>query len=382
VLVVDGRQLTWRGDQEERLRAVVTGAIQLVTVQERAAAAGITQEQLAAVAAPVEVDNTELGIAAGRSDGDEIAASVMSLVLLAALATYGQLVLTGVVQEKSSRVVEVLLARMSARDLLTGKVVGIGLLGLGQLAVTAAAALAATAVFDPVDIPAISVEVLAWGLVWFVLGYAMYAMAYGAMGSLASRVEDASAVAAPATVLLIVGYWGSLVAVSDDPDGPWALAVSLFPATAPYAMPARIALGVTSWWEPLLAVTLAVAAVAGLVVLAGRIYTGAVLQTGATLNLREAWSRRASAFPTGPGVQASHQESAAKGRDRKASGALLAATMGLTVGVLAVTRDVVVAVGVGAGVYALTSRLARRRLRDRPVACRRTPGRNRQRSGR
>jgi ABC-2 type transport system permease protein len=365
VLVVDGRQLTWRGEQEERLRAVLTGAIQLVTVQQRAAAAGITQEQLTAVAAPVAIENRELGIAAGRSQDDEVAASVMSLVLLAALATYGQLVLTGVVQEKSSRVVEVLLARMSARDLLAGKVAGIGLLGIGQLAVTAAAALAATVVFDPVDVPAVSGAVLAWGIVWFALGYTMYAMAYGAMGSLASRVEDASAVAAPATVLLILGYWTSLLAVSDDPEGPWATAVSLFPATAPYAMPARTALGVTAWWEPLLAVTLALAAIAGLVVLAGRVYTGAILHTGATLKLREAWSRRALVVPAHAGSQRAHQQrdNVATGGRRTRTGASAAAAIGLAAVTLLFTKDAVMAVAAGAAGYAVTSHLARARLR-------------------
>ena len=130
-------------------------------MQARAADAGVTPEQLAALAAPVPVENEELGITADRSPDDETAAYVMSLLLLFAMATYGQLVLTGVVQEKSSRVVEVLLARMPARNLLAGKIVGIGLLGFAQLLITAAAALVARLAVDRVDIPAISGDVLA-----------------------------------------------------------------------------------------------------------------------------------------------------------------------------------------------------------------------------
>jgi ABC-2 type transport system permease protein len=144
-----------------------------------------------------------------------------------------------------------------------------------------------------VDIPAVSGNVLAWVVAWFVLGYAMYAMAYGAFGSLASRTEDASSIAAPATTVLIVGYWASFVAVSSDPEGAWARFTSLFPATAPFAMPGRIALGATSWWEPLVAVTLTLATIAGLVAIAGRIYSGAILHGGATLKLRDAWKRGA-----------------------------------------------------------------------------------------
>lgn len=291
VLVAGGRELVWRGDPDERLRAVVTGTIQALAMQERAEAAGIAPEVLAELSAPVPVDNRELGIAAGRSPDDEAAAYVMSILLLIAVATYGQLVLTGVVQEKSSRVVEVLLARMPARSLLAGKVAGIGLLGLAQFAITAVAALLATVVVESVDIPAISGDVLLWVVVWFVLGYAMYAVAYGAFGSLASRTEDASSIAAPVTTLLLVGYWASLFAVGDDPEGVGAQVVSLVPVTAPFAMPGRIALGAAAWWEQLLAVALAVAAIALLAVAAGRVYTRAILRTGARLRLRDVWRR-------------------------------------------------------------------------------------------
>ena len=95
-----------------QLRAVVTGAIQLVVVQERATAAGIDPDELAAIVAPVAVENVELGMVAGRSPGNETAAALMSILLLTAILTYGSVVLSGVVEEKATRVVEVLLARM------------------------------------------------------------------------------------------------------------------------------------------------------------------------------------------------------------------------------------------------------------------------------
>jgi ABC-2 type transport system permease protein len=178
---------------------------------------------------------------------------------------------------------------MPARNLLVGKVAGIGLLGFAQFAVTAVAALIATLTVDTVDIPAVSGGVLGWVVVWFVLGYALYAMAFGALGSLASRVEDASGVAAPVGYVLVAGYWVSFLAVSSDPESVWSRLLSQFPATAPFAMPGRIALGSTAWWEPPLAVVLTLLALAGLVVLAGRVYTHAILRTGPRLRLRDAW---------------------------------------------------------------------------------------------
>ncbi len=373
VLVVDAQRLEWRGEADERLRAVITGAIQLVAVQERAAVAGITPDQLATLAAPVSVENEELGITAGRSPDDETAAYIMSILLLVAVATYGQLVLTGVVQEKSSRVVEVLLARMPARALLAGKVTGIGLIGFAQFAVTALAALIATLVVDSVDIPAIGADVLTWVVVWFVLGYALYAMAYGAFGSLASRTEDASSIAAPVTTLLIVGYWASLIAVSNDPEGGWATLVSFFPATAAFAMPGRVALGAAAWWEPIIAAGFTLAAIAGLVALAGRVYTGAILHTGASLKLHDAWrgtpTREAATPapaarsrtgqrtpPTAP--QATSTRTTADARTNTALIGIGFAAGGI---VFAVARDVIMGVAVGAGVYAVGSRIAKAR---------------------
>lgn len=297
VLVVDVRRLEWRGRADTQLQATITGAIQVATVQQRAVDAGVDPATVTRLLAPVPVESVQIGSVAGRTTDDDAAAALMSVVLLMAIVVYGNLVLTGVVEEKSSRVVEVLLARMPAKALLGGKVVGIGFLGFGQLALTAVAALVASMTVDSFDLPAVTGSVLTWVLVWFVLGYALYAMVYGALGSLASRTEDAQAVAGPVSYVLVGAYWASFLALGADPDGLWARVLSLFPATAPLAMPGRIALGTTSWWEPALAVVLTLAAIAGLVGFAGRVYQNAVLRTGAVLRLREAWRHRRPEAP-------------------------------------------------------------------------------------
>ena len=300
VLVVDSRQLEWPRQTDEQLRAVVAGAIQLVAVRERAAAAGISPDDLLAVVAPVRVENVQLGALPGGSPDDEMAAMLMTVMLLIAISTYGNMVLTGVVEEKASRVVEVLLVRMPARTLLAGKVVGIGLLGLAQFVVTALVALAAVSAVDTVDVPAVRGIVLGWVVVWFLLGYALYAMAYGALGSLASRTEDGQSVAGPVIAVLIAAYWVSFAALGQDPQSGASQLVSLFPATAPFAMPARIAMGASTWWEPMLAVILTVAAVAALVRFGGRVYAGGILHAGPTLKVRDAW--RGAMSPHGGGT--------------------------------------------------------------------------------
>jgi ABC-2 type transport system permease protein len=363
VLVVDGHRLLWRGDPDERLRAVVSGAVQLIAVQARAAAAGIDPDELLALVAPVPVANEELGLVEGGDPENEAAAAVMSILLFVAVIMYGNLVLTGVAEEKANRVVEVLLARMPARWLLAGKVAGIGLLGFGQVLVTASAALLAAAVVNSVDIPAVSAGVLAWVVIWFVLGYALYAMAYGALGSLASRSEDASVAAGPASYILIAAYWVAYIVVANDPESLASTLVSVFPATAPFAMPGRIALGVTAWWEPFVAAAITIVALGGLVVLAGRIYAGAVLHTGPTLKLRDAWQRTTHAEHS-PERPVDEPKTAV---DRATIVALLISIgLGAVVGTLLL--DVIIGVIVGTVCFAAATRLTKARSDHHPAS--------------
>jgi ABC-2 type transport system permease protein len=299
VLVVDAQHLEWLRRADEQLKAVVTGAIQLVAVRDRAEAAGIDPDALLEMVAPVPLTNTELGQVAGRSADDETAALVMSILLFGSISTFGALVLSGVVEEKSSRTVEVLLATMPARHLLAGKIFGIGLLGLAQVSATALVALVTVAAVDPVDLPAVGGGVVAWAVVWFVLGFALYATVFGVLGSLASRTEDASSVSGPVMVVMVLGFMVSF-ASTGSAEATWARLVSWFPVTAPIAMPNRIAMGQASWWDPVLAMGLTLASIAVLVRLGGRVYNRAILHTGATLSLGEAW-RGARAAPVATG---------------------------------------------------------------------------------
>ena len=228
VLVAGAQQLEWQGRADQQLKTVLTGAIQLVTVRERAAAAGLRPEAAAALLAPMPVSSVELGHVAGRGPADETAVIVMTGILFFCITIFGAMVLNGVLEEKGSRVVEVLLARIPARALLAGKIAGIGLLGLAQIAVTALAAFIAVTAVGSIDIPAIRGTVLAWAVVWFVLGYALYATVFGALGSLGSRAEDAQAVAGPAQIVLVAAYFASFFMITQ----PASVAAKAIPARA------------------------------------------------------------------------------------------------------------------------------------------------------
>ena len=367
VLVVDARELQWRKSADEQLKAVVTGAIQLVAIRDRAEVAGMEPAELLAIVAPVEVTNVELGQVEGRSPDDETAAFLMTMVLFFAISTYGAMVLSGVVEEKSSRTVEVLLARTPARNLLAGKIAGIGLLGLAQVAATAIVALVVASIADSFDVPAVRGTVLAWAVVWFVLGYALYATVFGTLGSLASRTEDASSVTGPVSIILVLGVITSFAAIGSA-DAAWAQLVAWLPVTAPLAMPNRIAMGAATWWEPVFAALLTLAAIAGLVVLGGRIYTRAILHTGATLSLGDAWrSAPLASHPHVPSAAASTERAEAgsvtESTRREARTELALTVIAIVVGgaTFVLANDFVIGVGVGAAVFAVARQAVKAR---------------------
>jgi ABC-2 type transport system permease protein len=356
VLVVDARRLEWQRHADEQLKAIVTGSIQIVAVQDRAAAMGVRPDDLATLMAPVAVGNVELGQVAERSPDDETAAFIMTVLLFMSIGTYGAMVLSGVVEEKSSRVVEVLLARVSPRSLLAGKIAGIGLLGLAQIAATALAALIAVTTVDTVNLPSVRAVVLVWAVIWFVLGYTLYATVFGALGSLASRPEDAQSAAGPVSVLLILVYFVSFAAIG-SPDTTWARLVSWFPATAPIAMPTRIAMGAAAWWDPLVAAVLTGGAIVGLVVLGGRVYAGAILHSGPTLKLRDAWRHTAT-----PGTKASQPPAAGRQPSAQVIKAIVIAIVSVVgAATFAISGDFIIAVAVAAAVFAATTRILKAR---------------------
>jgi ABC-2 type transport system permease protein len=215
-------------------------------------------------------------------------AFVAVLALYAQLLTFGYLLASGVVEEKASRVVEVLLATIRPRDLLAGKIVGLGVLGFGQMLVIAAAGLAAATATGALDVNGDVVVAAALAVGWFVLGYAFYAGLFACAGALVPRQEELQASMTPLTMLILVSFFLAF-AVLDNPDGTLAHVTSVIPFTAPMTMPPRIALGEAPVLEIVAAFAITAVSAAALVPLSGRIYSGAVLQTGSSVKLRDAW---------------------------------------------------------------------------------------------
>lgn len=287
VVLIDQGVLVWKSDVDTQLGAAVAEAVQSVERERVAGELGLTEDEVRRVVQPMRLTTTTLEpVTKERSDREELAMLAVA-VLLMAIAFYGGFLVVGVVEEKSSRVVEVVLAHVRPSELFVGKIAGIGLAGLAQLTLIATAALVAMG-FSANPMAETAPSTIPWIVYWFILGYAFYAVLYGTVGSLISRQEEAESIQFPVTAGLLAAYWVSMGAAS-TPDSTAALMASFVPFTAPMVMTIRIAHGDVAAWEIVLSTAIMVVTIFGMVQLAARIYTGAVLRIGRRVRLREAW---------------------------------------------------------------------------------------------
>jgi ABC-2 type transport system permease protein len=293
VLLIDGNRLEWRGTPDSTLTAVIANAVQAIHIREQADRLGISTEEVARLLVPVTLTSRSIGTASNADEDANTVGFIAVGALFMMISFYAGFVLTGVVQEKSNRVAEVLLARMPAREVLAGKVLGIGAVGLAQFALIAVAAGITVQVTSQADAPNIPGDVLAWTVVWFVLGYLLYSVVYAALGATTSRIEDAQSAIAPVTGLLILSYLAVLYA-QDNPDAPATVVLSYFPATAPMVTTYRLALGAVPTWQIISSALLMVLVIWALVRIAGRVYSGALLRVGGRVPLRDVWRSTAT----------------------------------------------------------------------------------------
>jgi ABC-2 type transport system permease protein len=288
---VVGGDVIVKEELDTTLGNVLQTAHRSVVSVEQLAAAGIDPDEVqqALDVPPLAVDAID-----PPEEGAETRsqlAFIGTLLLYGQIVGYGFWVALGVVEEKSSRVVEVLLSTIPARALLAGKVIGIGLLGLLQLAVIAVVGLAGASLFGTIQLDSTAVYPVALVLVWFVLGYLFYSCLFAAAAARVSRQEEMQNATTPLTMLVLVSFFAALY-VGQNPDGTAATVLSIVPPFSSLTQPALLAGGEIPLWQSLTAVVLMLVASLALVVVAGRLYEGAVLRMGAKVSLRDAWGTR------------------------------------------------------------------------------------------
>jgi len=220
--------------------------------------------------------------------------SVIGIVILFLMLTqYCTWTLIGVMQEKSSRVVEVLLATVRPIQLLGGKVLGIGIVALGQAALIVGFALTLSAAVGSNLLNGSAPLALLSELLWFVLGYAFYCWVYAAAGSMAERQDQVQTLALPLTIPILVGYVFSITVVSNGNPDLLFKVFAYLPPTAPFCMSVLVGLGQVTWWEFLASVLISIAGTIGMASFAARIYRRAVLRTGSRVRVSELLARSA-----------------------------------------------------------------------------------------
>jgi len=288
--VVDGATTVLvREDLPGEVEALLSSAAQGTAVVAALAEAGLPPEQAAGLVAPPSLTVEAVAAREGGEIGPAVLIAAGAAVLLyGLLVLLGQFIAQGIVEEKSSRVVEVLLSAVRPVQLLAGKVLGLGALGLVQLLVLAAVGVAAALVVTGADLPPGAWTAVLLAIAWFVLGYAQYASLYAIVGAVASRVEDLQTSALLAVAPLVAAFFAAQSALR-EPDGLIARAAGLLPFSAPLVQPIRVGAGVVPWWEPLLAIMISLATAVVLVVVAARFYTGGVLQVRRRISFGAAW---------------------------------------------------------------------------------------------
>lgn len=215
------------------------------------------------------------------------------LVFFGTILLYGQLlgfgywVASGVVEEKASRVVEILLAKAPPGQLLAGKVTGIGVVGLVQLITFVVIGLITAGVSGSVDLPAETISVAAQVIGWFVLGFAFYSCLFAVGGAMASRVEELQSTTTPLT-FLAMGSFFAAITTGGDPSGPVAQVATFLPFSAPMVLPIRVAAGEVGAGTVLVSVAIVLTSIVGVMALAARVYAGGALHLRGQLKLRNA----------------------------------------------------------------------------------------------
>jgi ABC-2 type transport system permease protein len=273
------------------LQTIVQAAVEQQELTTALAGAGVDPAHVAASSA-LAVTTLE---PADSGSGQRLAVAFVGTILLFfSLSGYGSLVATGVVEEKQSRVVELLLATITPWQLLAGKVLGLGAVGLLQLVILSAVAGVGAGAGGLLVLPGAAVGMFVMVVLWYLLGFFLYASLYAAVGSTVSRQEELQSVVAPIIFLLLIPFVLTLNLLPSDPRNGLAAVLSYVPFFSQTVMPARYALGVASLWEVLVAAALAAAAIVVVVTVAGRVYQNSVLRTGARVSLREALTTKPS----------------------------------------------------------------------------------------
>ena len=290
-VLFDGSTLTWEGIPSFRLDSYMRLVARQVQLAQRADELDLSSAELSELLGDVQI--AEVRLDGGDEDfGVRLATAAASgFAMFMLLQVWGSFLMVGVIEEKSSKVVEVLLSHVRPSTLLSGKILGLGLLALAQLLVVVAGIVLGLVLVKDIEIPGSVWATVPLLLVTFLLGFGFYATAYAAVGSMVSRQEDATSAQLPAMLPLLVGY-GIAGSSIDNPDNLVAVIGTFVPFTSPVLLPFRTALSDVPPWQVALSLSILAGSIVVMVKVAGRIYRYSLLRSGTKVTFVEAWRNR------------------------------------------------------------------------------------------
>lgn len=280
--VDEAEELVRSGEVDAALVPDDSTAIGVRIVAEREAPGGLVEAL--SVAPPVQLlDPNAVDPMLGY-----LVAVGFGVIFLFSASMFGATIAQSVVEEKSTRIIEILLAAIPTRALLAGKIIGTSILAFGQIALLAAATIVGLTVTNQTDLLAGLGAPVVWFVLFFLVGFVLLAAMFAATGAMVSRMEDIGTTTTPVTMLIMLPYF---LVIFFNSDEAIMRVLSFVPFSAPVAMPLRLFLGTAEWWEPLAALALLLATTVVVIIIGARIYERSLLKLGAPVKWREALSR-------------------------------------------------------------------------------------------
>jgi ABC-2 type transport system permease protein len=276
---------------------MLKNALNSAVRSKRLADAHISEAQVKTLSQDINFDAKGLDVSGEEKDSDSLAVAsfAIGLMIYLTLMIYGQVIMGAVVEEKDTRIAEILFSSARPFELMFGKLVGVGLAGLTQLAIWVASLgilIGFLSTQSSADIfgslPTISPLMIACFLIYFLIGFFIYASIYALVGAMVTNVQEGGQFALPATLLLVMGYLFTF-AVIRDPNSPLSFWLSIAPFFAPIIMPVRILAEMPPLWQIATSMAVNIIAIAGLIWLAGRVYRVGMLMYGKRATIPEVW---------------------------------------------------------------------------------------------
>jgi ABC-2 type transport system permease protein len=271
-------------------KETVQSSISRAVRGQRLVDAGIDEKGVDRASEPVDLKTIEAGGKESKGDASFFFAFGVGILIYMSVLLYGQFVLGAVIEEKETRIAEILFSSMRSFPLMMGKLIGVSLVALTQLGIWAMAFLVFSlwAAGGSITLPHIPPVLFVYFIIFFLMGYFIYSTFYAVVGSMVTTTQEGGQLAMPVVLMLVAGFYLSFNIIR-SPNSSLAFWASMFPFFAPITMLVRIVTEPPPFWQILLSLGIGIVTIVGLVWLASRIYRVGMLMYGKKATIPEVW---------------------------------------------------------------------------------------------